>query len=75
MKRSQQQKKTREQIFLEWTDTSYGSGISLTAGIAKKRKKGAKTAVSVHEEKSVSAGASHTKELLTKTVLYDKKLH
>jgi hypothetical protein len=38
VKRSKQQKKTREEVFKERTNTSYGAGVGLTAGITKKRK-------------------------------------
>jgi hypothetical protein len=38
LNRSQQQKKTRDEVFKECTDNSYGPGVGLTAGIVKKWK-------------------------------------
>jgi len=42
IRRSKQQQKTREDVFKEGLDRSYGSGIGLTAGMDRKRKRESK---------------------------------
>jgi hypothetical protein len=49
VKRSREQKKSREQVFKERTDKSYGAGVGLTAGLTIKSKRKVK---SEHNEAS-----------------------
>jgi hypothetical protein len=74
IKRSQQQQKTRQQIFLERTNASYGSGIGLTAGITKKRKRGAMKEMNNKKDNTCKCGSTTHKRTTHKDCTLNKNI-